>query len=156
MRFWISGFSMICLLLASRTFKNLPLRGKTPYLSLPTTSMPASAKLLAESPSVKMIVHCSAFRVPALFASSSLGIPTSFYFFFPTICFAILASSFAFATIRMLSTTPDSNICFRNLSVSSTLLPKAEAFVPKFSLVCESKAGFSIRQLTKIQRFALI
>jgi hypothetical protein len=53
------------LLFASLTFRNLPLNGKTPYLSLPTTSIPASARDLAESPSVKIIVQSSAFLVPA-------------------------------------------------------------------------------------------
>jgi len=45
------------LLLASLTFRNLPLKGNTPYLSLPTTSIPARASDLAESPSVRIIVH---------------------------------------------------------------------------------------------------
>jgi hypothetical protein len=53
------------LLLASLTFKNLPLKGNTPNVSLPTTSIPARAKVFAESPSVRIIVHCSAFLVPA-------------------------------------------------------------------------------------------
>ena len=36
----ISALSVICLIDASRTFSNLPRRGKTPYLSLPMTDKP--------------------------------------------------------------------------------------------------------------------
>ena len=40
MRFWISWFSMICLVVASLTLSSFPFRGKTPNLSRPTVSMP--------------------------------------------------------------------------------------------------------------------
>ena len=55
--------------------KNLPLKGNTPYLSRPTTPRPATAKVLAESPSVKINVQSDDHFVPASLASSSLGIP---------------------------------------------------------------------------------
>jgi len=125
-KFYISGLSIIYLLGASLTFKNLPLRGKTPYLSLPTISKPARASDLAESPSVKIIVQDSAYLVPASFASSSFGIPRSLLFFLPGPSYlAIIASSLALATFKIRSTTPESRIPFKNLSDSSTLLPKS-------------------------------
>ena len=78
-------------------------------------------------------------------------------FFFPgPSCLAIIASSFALATLRIKSTTPESRMPFRNLSESSNLLPKSWCFVLRVSLVCESKAGFSISALTKIHRFCLM
>jgi hypothetical protein len=80
-KFWISLFSRICLVDAYRTFKSLPFKGKTPYLSLPITSIPSIAKDLAESPSVNIRVQEVAFRVPASFASSSFGIPNNLDFF---------------------------------------------------------------------------
>lgn len=46
-----------CLWEASRTLRILPLRGKTPYLSLPITPSPDTASDLAESPSVSISVH---------------------------------------------------------------------------------------------------
>ncbi len=55
--FWISWLSEIYLAWASLTFNNLPFKGKTPYLSLPTISIPEIAKFLAESPSVSIKVH---------------------------------------------------------------------------------------------------
>ena len=157
MRFWISGFSIIYLVYASLTFRNFPLSGNTPNLSLPTSSIPARARLLAESPSVRIIVHYSAFLVPASLASSSFGIPNSLAFLpagFSDL--ANLASSLALAMLRIDSTTPDAKISLRNFSVNSILLPKSEALVFRVSLVCESKAGFSIKQLTNTHRFALI
>lgn len=76
-RLFISAFSIICLVVASLTFSSLPLRGKTPYLSLPIIPRPATAKVLAESPSVNIKVQSLELRVPASFASSSFGIPFS-------------------------------------------------------------------------------
>lgn len=64
-----------CFLVASRTFNSLPRNGNTPYRSRPTTPKPATASVLAESPSVRMSVQSSDFVVPAQFASSSLGTP---------------------------------------------------------------------------------
>jgi len=57
--------------------------------------MPAKAKDLAESPSVKMIVHSWEFFVPAKFASSSFGMPNNFDFFLPFTYLPIFASSLA-------------------------------------------------------------
>ena len=155
-RLHISGFSVIYLTGASLTFKNLPLNGKTPNVSLPTTSIPARAKLLAESPSVSIIVHLSAVREPASLASSSLGIPSNFYFFLAPPIFKSLAFSRACDIAKMLSTMPESNISFKNFSESSTLLPKLLDLEASVSLVCPSNAGFSIRQFTKTHRFDFI
>ena len=83
-----------------------------------------------------MIVQLSAFLVPALFASSSFGIPNNFDFFLPGPSYlAILASSLALATDRILSTTPDSKTPFKNFSDNSTLLPKSSFFVVRPSFV---------------------
>lgn len=67
--------SCTCLCEASRTFRSLPRSGNTPKWSLPTTLKPLTAKVLAESPSVRMRVHWLELRPPASLASSSLGIP---------------------------------------------------------------------------------
>ena len=88
---------MICLDDASLTFKILPLNGNTPYLSLPTTSIPDIANDFAESPSVIIRMQFSAFLVPASLASSNLGIPKSRHYFFDVKVLAILAYSLAFA-----------------------------------------------------------
>lgn len=77
---------MIIYIDASLTFNNLPLKGNTPNLSLPTISIPAIAKDLAESPSVNINVHKSAFFVPASFASSNLSIPNNLYCFLAVNC----------------------------------------------------------------------
>lgn len=74
-RLLISAFDMICWCVASLTFSSLPLKGKTPYRSRPTTERPEMASALAESPSVRMRVQCCELRVPASLASSSLGMP---------------------------------------------------------------------------------
>ena len=51
------------------------LRGNTPNLSRPATLMPAMTRDLAESPSVRIRVHCSELRPPASLASSSFVRP---------------------------------------------------------------------------------
>ena len=89
--------SIIYLFEASLTFKGLPFRGKTPNLSLPTISIPAIAKALAESPSVIINVHSEEFLDPASLASSNLLIPVSLVFFLPYSFLFILAYSFAYA-----------------------------------------------------------
>jgi hypothetical protein len=61
--------------LASRTLRSLPRSGKTPYSSRPMTLRPLMARAFAESPSVRISVHLSEPRPPALLASSSFGIP---------------------------------------------------------------------------------
>lgn len=73
-------------MVASLTFNNLPFNGNTPYLSLPTISIPAIANDLAESPSVSMSVHYSACLVPASLASSSFSIPNNLYCFLADSC----------------------------------------------------------------------
>jgi len=118
--------------------------------------MPARAKDLAESPSVRMMVHCSAFRVPARLASSSFGMPRSLDFFLPgPRVLASLASSLAFATVTMDSTMPLARTSLRNFSLRVHADPKPEGLVVRVSFVWESKAGFSMRQLTKSQRLPL-
>lgn len=126
---------MIYLFAASLTLRNFPLNGKTPYLSLPITSIPARAKLFAESPSVKIIVQSFESLVPAEFASSSFGIINLEVFFPGPIVLASFAYSLASATFRIVSTTPLSKMPFRNLSESSIVLPKSFAGVFKVSFV---------------------
>ena len=156
-RCWISWFSVICFVEASLTFKNLPLRGNTPNLSLPITSMPANANDLAESPSVRIIVQRLPCFVPARLASSSLGMPNNFCFFLPgPNDFTSYAYSFAWATAMTNSTTPEASISFKNLSLSSYVLPKLLYLVFRVSFVWLSKAGLTTKQLTKTQRLALI
>mmetsp|Transcript_84091 Transcript_84091/g.265457 ORF Transcript_84091/g.265457 Transcript_84091/m.265457 type:complete len:267 (-) Transcript_84091:718-1518(-) len=156
-RFWISVFPVTCLKLASLTFKTLPFSGKTPYLSRPTTLSPATARDLAESPSVRIKVQSAEFLPPASLASSSLGIPITRVVFFvllriwrdmSTFCFALTQS-------KMSSTTPLFMTCFMNLSESSQLLPNLLCLVVSVSFVWESKAGFSMRQLMKTRRWFL-
>ena len=53
-----------------------PVRSQTPYVARPTTSSPATASALAESPSVRMSVvsrKSDARPHPARYASSSFG-----------------------------------------------------------------------------------
>mmetsp|Transcript_25410 Transcript_25410/g.75653 ORF Transcript_25410/g.75653 Transcript_25410/m.75653 type:complete len:231 (+) Transcript_25410:2492-3184(+) len=154
-RFWISMLPVTCLKFASRTFSTLPLSGKTPYLSRPTTLRPATARDLAESPSVRMRVHSCEFLPPASLASSSFGTPsTRCWFFVPpfswrprsTFCLALAQS-------RIMSTTPLFITPFRSRSESSQVEPNLLCFVVRVSFVWESKAGFSTRQLMKIQRW---
>ena len=107
--------------------------------------MPAKAKDLAESPSVKIIVHYSAFLVPAKFASSNFGIPSNLDFFLPgPRVFASFASSLALATETILSMMPDERTSFRNFSLKTQAEPKLTGFVVSVSFVWESNEGFSI------------
>ena len=64
---------------ASLTLSNLPRRGKTPNLFLPSgiADIPAIAIPLAESPSVSINVHFLPVFPPAQLASSSLAIPVN-------------------------------------------------------------------------------
>mmetsp|Transcript_99948 Transcript_99948/g.279986 ORF Transcript_99948/g.279986 Transcript_99948/m.279986 type:complete len:250 (+) Transcript_99948:2135-2884(+) len=155
MMFWISSLAIICFSVASRTLSNLPRRGKTPYLSRPMTLSPATASALAESPSVRIKVHAAEPLPPASLASSSFGTPrTRCWFFVPpfnwrprsTFCFALAQS-------RIISTMP----LFRTLRMVFSEIshedPNLDCFVVKVSLVCESKAGFSIKQFTKTHKW---
>lgn len=95
-----------CLCVASRTLRTFPFRGNTPYLSLPTTPKPATARDLAESPSVRISVQSREFLVPASLASSNFGIPFIFEvllevsFLFNWVC------ALNFIQLKMLSTIP--------------------------------------------------
>lgn len=53
----------------------LPLKGNTPYLSLPIAARPDMAMVFAESPSVNMSVQSRDLFVPASLASSNFGMP---------------------------------------------------------------------------------
>mmetsp|Transcript_13089 Transcript_13089/g.34634 ORF Transcript_13089/g.34634 Transcript_13089/m.34634 type:complete len:219 (+) Transcript_13089:2074-2730(+) len=153
MMLWISVFDIICFSVASRTLSTLPRSGNTPNLSLPTTLRPATAKALAESPSVRISVHSLEFLPPASFASSSFGTPVSRVTFpvFTFRAFPRLTCDLAIAAIRMRSTMPQEATSARNFSDSSHLDPNLDCFVVSVSLVCPSKAGFSTRHLMKTQ-----
>mmetsp|Transcript_62239 Transcript_62239/g.185407 ORF Transcript_62239/g.185407 Transcript_62239/m.185407 type:complete len:226 (-) Transcript_62239:911-1588(-) len=147
----ISLFSATWRCVTSRTFRSLPRRGKTPYLSRPMTPRPATARLLALSPSVRMRVHSEARLPPASFASSSLGMPRTRFprpplLAFLSICAVILAwaSEITALTMSVFSKTS-------SMKLLGTLqqLPKLDCFSVICSLVCELKAGFSMRQLMK-------
>ena len=105
-RFWISGFSIIWVVVASQTLSIFPFKGKEPYLSLVKVSIPASAKDLAESPSVRIKMHSSDFPVPAQLASSSLSIPITHCFFPPAILLSF-ALSLASAILTIVSMIPE-------------------------------------------------
>mmetsp|Transcript_79803 Transcript_79803/g.258133 ORF Transcript_79803/g.258133 Transcript_79803/m.258133 type:complete len:227 (+) Transcript_79803:2201-2881(+) len=154
-KFWISALPVTCLKFASRTFKTLPLSGKTPYLSRPTMLRPATASDLAESPSVKISVHSCEFAPPASFASSSFGMPDTRIWFLlaPLSCRPMSTFCFALAQSKIISTTPLFSTAFIVFSESSHTEPNFDCLVVKVSLVCESKAGFSMRQFTKIHRW---
>ena len=154
-RYCSSWFSEDCFGVASLTFKSFPFNGNTPYLSLPTISIPAMARDLAESPSVKIKVQYSEFFVPASLASSSFGIPSNLDFFWPVKVFAILACSFALAcrTIWFMMLVLSRSLI--NFSEISNELPKFEDFVVRVSLVWESNAGFSMSEFTKIHSHPL-
>mmetsp|Transcript_92063 Transcript_92063/g.286519 ORF Transcript_92063/g.286519 Transcript_92063/m.286519 type:complete len:242 (-) Transcript_92063:372-1097(-) len=155
MMFWISAFDIICFSDASRTLSIFPRKGNTPYLSRPTTLRPATARALAESPSVRMSVHSAEFFPPASFASSSLGTPVS-RTTRPVFAFSRLPKStldLARAAMRIRSTTPQLATSSRNFSESSQREPNLDCFVVSVSFVCESKAGFSTRHLMKTQRW---
>mmetsp|Transcript_25408 Transcript_25408/g.75641 ORF Transcript_25408/g.75641 Transcript_25408/m.75641 type:complete len:280 (+) Transcript_25408:2459-3298(+) len=153
MMFWISVFDIICFSVASRTFRTLPRSGKTPYLSRPTTLRPATARALAESPSVRISVHSLESLPPASFASSSFGTPVSRVTFpvFTLRRFPRSTFDLARAAMRMRSTMPQEATSARNFSESSHFEPNFDGFVVSVSFVCESKAGFSMRHLMKTQ-----
>lgn len=120
----ISEFFIIEAIVASLTFNNLPLKGKTPNLSLPTISIPAIANDLAESPSVSISVQRSAYLVPASLASSNLSIPNNLYYFFADNYFDNYLFNFDFAYNNIKSTRSVFFIISSiNLSVNSKELP---------------------------------
>ena len=71
-----TALAISCLCVASRAFGSFPRSGNTPQLSRPTTLRPAIASALALSPSVRMREQSFEREPPALFASSSFGMPT--------------------------------------------------------------------------------
>mmetsp|Transcript_20139 Transcript_20139/g.60296 ORF Transcript_20139/g.60296 Transcript_20139/m.60296 type:complete len:231 (-) Transcript_20139:857-1549(-) len=156
-KFWISAFPVTCLKLASRTFNTLPRSGNTPYLSRPTMLRPATAKDLALSPSVKINVQSWEFFPPASLASSNFGTPRTRCWFFvpPFSCLPMSTFCFALAQSKMRSTTPLFNTDFMVFSERSQVEPNLDCFVVKVSFVCESNAGFSIKQFTKTNKWFL-
>ena len=76
----------------SLTLSILPLRGKTPHFSRPTTLRPVMALVAAESPSVRIKVHSTDLFVPAQRASSNFGRPRSVRFLAPSVFLASRAS----------------------------------------------------------------
>mmetsp|Transcript_53055 Transcript_53055/g.137000 ORF Transcript_53055/g.137000 Transcript_53055/m.137000 type:complete len:248 (-) Transcript_53055:754-1497(-) len=153
MMFWISALFIVCWKLASRTFRGLPRRGKTPYLSRPTMLSPATANALALSPSVRISVHSSEPLPPAKLASSSFGIPRRrrerepvFIFFFMSM------DSLALAHCNTVSTMPRFRTFLMAASDTSHFEPNFPGFSVKVSFVWESKVGFTTRQFTKTQR----
>ena len=141
----------------SLTFMSLPLRGNTPYRSLPTICRPLIARALAESPSVRISVHSQPFEVPARLASSSFGMPSRRCFFLPPVPRALFSYAFCLAsTLSITDSTIGLETSFlRKFSLSSHFESKFLLWVVRVSFVCESKAGFSIWQLMNSQRFAL-
>ena len=81
------------------------------------------AKDFAESPSVKIRVQSFDFADPAKLASSNLGIPVSFLFFFPLV-FSIACFCLNLAKDKIFSTTPDFSTCLMNLSDNLHVEPK--------------------------------
>ena len=119
------------------------------------TERPATASDLAESPSVRMSVHCSARAAePAQLASSSLGRSSRRACAFlppPARCSSDVALKRAHESTR--STTPEASTAFMNFSESSASEPKSFGRVVSVSLVWLSKAGFSMSALTKTVRW---
>ena len=93
------------------------------------------AKLLALSPYVKIKVHLSELRVPASFASSSLGMPVNFDFLAPPVILANLESYLCFASLYISSTIPVLRRSFMNFSLRSHFDPNKDCFKVKVYLV---------------------
>mmetsp|Transcript_13085 Transcript_13085/g.34606 ORF Transcript_13085/g.34606 Transcript_13085/m.34606 type:complete len:240 (-) Transcript_13085:822-1541(-) len=151
--FMISLFSATWRCVTSRTLSSFPRSGKTPYLSRPTTARPATASALALSPSVRMRVQCCAFLPPASFASSSLGMPSRRLPLPPLLAvLSIVINIFVWASaITAVTTSVFSMTSSMKALVMLQVLPKLDALRVICSFVCELKAGFSTRQLTKTQ-----
>mmetsp|Transcript_43036 Transcript_43036/g.77214 ORF Transcript_43036/g.77214 Transcript_43036/m.77214 type:complete len:204 (-) Transcript_43036:1565-2176(-) len=152
----ISLFSSICFTVSSLTFRNFPRRGNTPKRSRPTTPRPATAKAFAESPSVRISVHSPPFLVPASLASSSLGIP-KMRFVRPmslrlrccanSLLPSALDHSWSASMMPLLSTSSSRG------SGTAHSEPNLACLLMSVSLVCESKAGFSIKQFTNTIKY---
>lgn len=94
----IYAFYKTAFLSFSLTFKSLPRKGNTPYLSRPTTDKPETANAFALSPSVNINTQCSDFAVPASLASYNFGTSINLTFFPPAVTFAILVICLAYAS----------------------------------------------------------
>jgi hypothetical protein len=101
----------------------LPFKGKQPNLFLPTTSIPAIAKDLAESPSVRIKVQCSENFVPASIASSSFGM-LILSFLEPVSCLENYVSSLWFADSIIYGIIEEATIRDWNFFVSVQVEPK--------------------------------
>lgn len=145
-----------CLCEASRTLRSLPRSGYTPYLSRPTTPKPATAKVLAESPSVKIKVQSNEFLVPASLASSNLAMPFNLLVFLPVCLPFNCWSALNLDQANTDSTIPHFSNCLLNLSVKVHLEPNLPICNVIISFVCESKVGLVIKQLTKTHIWFLI
>mmetsp|Transcript_36678 Transcript_36678/g.57264 ORF Transcript_36678/g.57264 Transcript_36678/m.57264 type:complete len:203 (+) Transcript_36678:281-889(+) len=116
---------------------------------------PETASDLAESPSVRMSVHSSPRPVPAKFASSSFGTPDSLPSFRPEVFFSCWLC-LNLVQLRTASTSAERSSCFRKASGRVHCEPKAFGRVVRVSLVWESNAGFSMRQLMYTLRWQVI
>ena len=103
-------------------------------MSRPTMLRPLTARAFAESPSVRMRVHLSEFRVPALLASSSFGMPVIRERLAPSFFFRSF-DCLKLAQLRMLSTTPHLPTFFMKSGEAVHLEPKLEALSVSVSLV---------------------
>ncbi|KAG0616636.1 hypothetical protein M758_5G130300 [Ceratodon purpureus] len=150
--FVISALSMICLWLASLTFKSFPRRGNTPYLSPQGRREcdPGRRSVLT------IRVHCSEDFPPASLASSSLGMPVMRCRFAPSFFFSSLLCLKS-DQVNTLSTSPHLATAqtmyrvpfFKKSADNSHLEPMLLARVVSVSFVCESNVGLSISALTK-------
>ena len=104
------------------------------------------AKVLAESPSVKMSVHLS--LLPAKLAYYNFGMIILLFFIFFK-CLSIFEFSFALTVFKIISQIPDFSIYLIILSVISNVEPKLLTVVVNVYFVCESKLGFYIKQFIK-------
>mmetsp|Transcript_43530 Transcript_43530/g.68982 ORF Transcript_43530/g.68982 Transcript_43530/m.68982 type:complete len:217 (-) Transcript_43530:658-1308(-) len=145
----ISWLDWICLSLAPRTFNSFPFRGNTPKFSRPTVASPATARALAESPSVKIRVQLCPF-FPAFIASSSLamegGGPDD-----KAVC--ILRSRVASMALMTASNTPSSATVSMNSLDKMRSKPNLCVVVVSRVFVCESKSGLSTRTLTMMRKY---
>ena len=132
----------------SRTLRSLPRRGKTPQRSRPTSLRPEMAEVAAESPSVTMRVHSRDLAVPAQSASSSFVMPRMVVRFFPSVFFA---SRIVLASKRNLASSISPSFTRPSMSLPeySGREPNSAGGVVRYSLLCESKLGFTMVEFRK-------
>ena len=147
----ISALFAMAATAASRQFSSLPRRGKTPYLSRPTTPSPAMARALAESPSVRTSVHSPLRLVPAQLASVSFATFTR-PLLDPSVFLRFLSSSSDARTPASATTSSRSTptAFFRNASDTAIL-----ALDVRNSLLCVSNVGLTAVALTKTNMWFL-